>query len=141
MKRKLLYGAVILALLAVPVERCEIGRLIPVEVVAVEAGPERVVIRTDTGNRGAGRDFTAAYRNLRETASGYIYLDTAQWLILTGDAAEDVKGYLKSDIGVCRGVGNIDLKTVGVYLKNHKEEIEQGKMPLIYQVEGGFKIN
>lgn len=149
MKRKLLYGLVFLTLALVRVERCEIGRLIPVEVVAVDTADNLVRIETDTGNVGVGKSFQEAYGNLRETASGNIYLDTACWLILSeGDAinVEAVKEYLKGNVGVCLGASKIDLTQVGAYLSAHRpavrlKQMEKGVVPqYISAVNNGFKL-
>jgi hypothetical protein len=47
-------------------------------------------IETDTGNKGYGATVMQALRNMKETASGIIYLDTADYMILTSDTEKAV---------------------------------------------------
>ncbi|MBP3672496.1 MAG: hypothetical protein J6J18_01560 [Oscillospiraceae bacterium] len=149
MKRYILYIVVLLALLAVSAEGNDVGRLLPVEVISVYKEEGTVKIETDTGNMGAGEDFEAAYQNLRSNASAEIFLDTADYLILYGDAQgqiEQLRVYLKPGIKVCTGVGEMDLVSAAEYLSIHtpdkrlKDVNRDSDLVILTQTGAGFCI-
>ena len=126
MKRILLYIAIIAAVFVAPVKPLDVGELIPVQVVSLSKENGWTVIETDTGNRGMGSTAQSALRNLKDTANGRIYLDTADFLLLgkdTASAAEDLRGELKASVQVCEIAKSVNLTEVGQYLGVH------GKLP------------
>lgn len=87
---------------------------------------DMVLIETDTGDRGSGATVAAALQNLKATTAGTIFLDTADFLIVTGDgmaAMEQVKPYLKGTVRVCRGEVKMDLEEAARFLVVHKPKI------------------
>ena len=150
MKRYILYIVVLLAMLAVPAQRNDVGRLLPVEVIAVYQDVGGVRIETDTGNVGTGRDLESAYRNLKGTAAGEIFLDTADYLILYGEAkqlSEKLREYLKLGIRVCAGEGEIDLVEASEYLSVHipnmrlKDENIASRLAVLTRKETGYCLS
>ena len=124
MKRMLLYIGILAALLAVPVERLDVGKLHPVQVVSVSKENGWVVIQTDTGDRGIGETGEQALKNMEETTSGVIYLDTAEYLLLSKDAEDaltQLRTALKPKTGICYAEEGIDLKEAGKFLSAHAE--------------------
>ena len=147
MKRCILYIVILLAMLMIPAEGSDVGRLLPVEVFAVDQRAGTVRIETDTGNVGTGSDLEAAYQDLCQSASAEIFLNTADNLILSGDAAQlvgQLRQYLKPNIRVCRSEGGIDLAEVGEYLSIHvpdyclKDIDKVTEMVILTQTEKGF---
>ena len=116
--------------LAVPVRRADVGKLRPVEVIAVGGSEGHCIIRTDTGDRGVGATLEEAAANLRDTAPGLIYLDTAEYLLLENNPGEtsDLERILKSHVRVCAAQGEILLEGIGQYLDVHqpKEQLRDG---------------
>ena len=105
--------------LAVPVRRADVGKLRPVEVIAVGGSEVHCIIRTDKGDRGVGATLEEAAANLRDTAPGLIYLDTAEYLLITGNALHlmpEITKYLKGDISVCLQDGPLDPSLAVNYL-------------------------
>ena len=88
--RILLYIGILALLLLAPVQRLDVAKLEPVQTVAMSVADGEVVLETDTKNKGQGNTLQAAVKNLKENTPGVIYLDTAQYLLITEAAAEYV---------------------------------------------------
>lgn len=147
--RRLLYIIVLAALLAVPVHPTDVGNMLPVELVMVYAKGSGVEIRTDTGNRGVGRSLQEAAADLKESASEELFLDTADYLILSGNGVppDQLKGIFKDRIYVCRGSRDIDLSKAARYLSEHTpkhrlKDMEWGIMlSEIRKTDNGFTLS
>ena len=122
MKKLLIYGILLALALLYPLRGADVGKLCPVEVVQVSREGNVLVIATDTDDRGEGVTIGAALRNLKETTPGTIYLDTADYLVVTEEAADtlaELQGLLKSSVRVCIGPTGLDLKEAAEYLASH----------------------
>lgn len=122
MKRIVLYIGIIALVFAAPVEHLNVGELIPVQVVAISEENGWTVIETDTGDKGIGANAQKALKNLKDTASGKIYLDTAEYLLLgknTAKAAEDLRSELKPSVKLCKTAKSLDLKETAKFLNTH----------------------
>lgn len=75
-----LAGAALTACFGLPFREYDTEKLLPIHTVQVEQTQDRVVILSDVG-RGQGKDWESAVANLRETASGDVFFDTADRLI------------------------------------------------------------
>ena len=123
MKRILIYLFVLGAALAVPAEGTDVGKLQPVGLVQLYIEDGMVFIRTDTGDSGVGHDVTAAFKNLEDTTSGVIYLDTADFLLVNENAVGQVHtlgAYLKPSIRACIGGEDVDPVEAAEYLTTHR---------------------
>ena len=101
--RVFMYIGIIALLLLAPVRRLDAAKLIPVEAVAVYIEGERVVLATDTEDRGYGVTLESALADLKERALGVIYLDTANYLLIGEGAevvAEDLRNSLKRSVRI-----------------------------------------
>ena len=119
MKRILIYIGILAALIAAPVERSDIGKLRPVQVVSVYKERNWVVMETDTEDKGYGGTVRQALQNLKDTSSGIIYLDTADYLLVGRDmeaAAEELRQELKDNVRLCIAAKPLDLASVSRYL-------------------------
>lgn len=122
MKRILLYIGILAAVVAAPAEQMNVGELIPVQVVSVYKENGWTVIETDTEDKGIGGTAKQALRNLKDTACGRIYLDTAQYLLLgmdAADAVEELRGELRSTVRMCQSDKQVDLTQAAKYLTVH----------------------
>ena len=122
MKRIALYIGVLAVLVLVPVHGADIGKLRPVQVVSVYKENNWVVMETDTDDRGYGGTALQALRNLKDTSNGIIYLDTAEYLLVTKDtvnAVEELRPELKSNVRLCMATKPLDLTEVSQYLSVH----------------------
>lgn len=147
MKKYILYIGILAALLAVPAEKSDVGRLLPVEAISIYKGEGTVRIETDTGNVGTGEDLEMAYQDLCRSAPAEIFLDTADYLILRGEGAElieQLRWYLKPGIRVCGSGETVDLASAAEYLSIHVpgkrlKDIHTGTgLEVLTQTETGF---
>ena len=117
--RAILYICILALLFLAPVERLDVAKLEPVQTVAVRIESQRVVIETDTKNRGQGRTLQEAVQDLKENTPGVIYLDTAQYLLLTEDAVKydrELKNYMRLSVKVSIWDGDGSVETAAKYL-------------------------
>ena len=101
--RKLIYLIILGLLVLTPVKRLDIANLQPVQTVAIYTEPGAVVLETDTHNVGRGASVTEAVANLEENTPGVIYLDTAEYLLVSKDAesyVDALRKYLKPSVKV-----------------------------------------
>lgn len=126
MKRILIYIAALAAALLVPIEGTDVGELQPVGVIQLYKEEDTVVIVTDTGDSGRGKTVEAAFENLEETTAGIIFLDTADYLLLSEGAtveAMELEGYLKPSVRVCMAEKEIDPAQAAEYLAVHRPAV------------------
>ena len=148
MKRTLLYVAMLTVALAIPVERTNLEEMKPVEMVYLYEEADHVTISTDTGDRGSGIDIPEAMSNLRETTAGIIYLDTANYLLIGKETevyVKELRPFLKDDVRICHAEGEIDMETVGEYLRVHQPEVkledwDTGSKLQTLKGNGGLKL-
>lgn len=63
--------------------KTDLGSLRPVHLVQVTSSGPMIHLRTDTGLYGEGVDFGAALGDLYRTSPGQVYLETADFLLVT----------------------------------------------------------
>lgn len=122
MKRLLIYSVILAAVLLVPVERSDVGKLRPIQTVAVFHDGTQFVIETDTEDTGRGEALQQAFINLIETAPADIYLDTADFLLVDVTAEtkiDELSGVLKDSVRLYRFTGDPDLQQASKYLSVH----------------------
>lgn len=121
----LLYLSILFGVWMVPVRGTDVGKLIPVEVIAVSENQGTYIVRTDTGDMGQGRTLPDAFESLKEHASGVIYLDTAEFLMIEAGVQPDaLRPYLKDSINVCIAPEEIPLDGIADYLSVHRPDIK-----------------
>lgn len=124
MKRILIYIVLVAAAILVPVERADVGKLRPIETVSVYKENDWIVLRTDTDDVGIGGTATQALQNMKDSASGIIYLDTAEYLLVekdAQDAAEELRSVLKEKVKLCLAAKEIEPKAATKYLSVHSD--------------------
>lgn len=144
----LAYIFLLAAVCLVPVKGTDVGRLIPMEVIAVSEDKGTITVRTDTGNIGSGNTIENAFRDLEQTASGEIYLDTAEYLLLepgTEDHIRALRSLLKGDVRVCGAPEGIELEGAAKYLTVHKpqtdlESSDEGMIPFLTEENGRYRL-
>ncbi len=122
MKRIVIYVLILGLVLLIPLERTDVGDLQPVQTVAIFRNEDGYLIQTDTGDEGRGADSMQALQNLEDTTPGVIYLDTAQFLLVSESATpsiESLRQYLRESVQLFRVVGTPDLETASKFLSVH----------------------
>lgn len=120
-----------------PLERLDVAKLRPVQVVSVYKQNDWVIIETDTEDIGIGLTARDALKNMEDTTAGVIYLDTAQYLLLSKDAekaVEELRDALKPDTQICFIEMKIPLAEAGKFLAAH------GNLPELKDWEEGQKL-
>lgn len=100
----------------------DVAKLRPVEVLWVQVVDGEVHLHTDMGDAGRGTDVNAAIEDLKQRASGKVFLKTAEYLLLSEQAQpllQELLGHLRPSCMVCLAQGDVDLEQVGAYLREH----------------------
>lgn len=117
--RMVLYIVMLALLFLAPVERLDVAKLEPVQTVAVYINDAAVVLETDTGNKGEGADVEGALEDLEENTPGVIYLDTAQYLLVSEQAesyVDSLRKYLSPSVRACLWDEKGSVKDAAQYL-------------------------
>lgn len=135
----------------IPFRGTDIAKLAPVEVVWLSRNGGQVHLKTDTGDMGEGKSIQAALADMKAAASGSVFLETADYLIVeVGREAllEQVYDVLRPSCMVCMAEEMPDMKAVAEYLSAHEPElslrqyrVEKGKLPQLTEKEGRFMWN
>ena len=126
MKTLILYALILAGALLAPVEKADVAKLRPVEVLYIRKDGDAVILKTDTDDVGIGTDVTAALEDMKQTSPAIIYLDTAEYLLIGPGAQEDARALeetLKRDVELCLAEQEPDLELAADYLPAH------GKLP------------
>ena len=122
MKRIVLYIAILLLVATIPVKRTDIGKLRPVQTVMLSRQANDIVIKTDTGDRGIGAGAWEALENLKQTTPAVIYLDTADFLLVSEDALDALqllRDTFRGAVELYLFSGDIDPSEASKYLQIH----------------------
>ena len=125
MKRGILYLAVLLLALLCPTKRTELGKLKPVEAVMLYEENDQVILKTDTEDRGSGATVKQALQNMKESSSGIIYMDTADYLLIEVGAEhwiDELRGVLKKGVRICNVGPGVEPEKAASFLRIHKPQ-------------------
>ena len=121
--RRILYIIILALLFFAPVKRLDVAKLEPVQTVAVYMQDDQIVIETDTDNIGKGSTVHDAIDDLEQTTPGVIYLDTAEYLLLSKNAIiyiDAIRQYLAQNVRVCLWDEEGSVKDAAKYLSVRK---------------------
>ena len=127
MKRIAVYAALLASTLLFPMRGMDIGKLRPVGLIQLYKEAGKVFVVTDTGDSGRGKTVDEAFGNLEDTTSGVIFLDTADYLLISEtakDAAMELGQYVKPTIEICIAEKDIDPVKAAEYLAVHHPEVK-----------------
>lgn len=136
--RILLYIVILLGLTIAPVKPLDLAKLEPVQTVSVSYEQNQMILQTDTGSKGVGETVEAAIADLKKGTPGVIYLDTAQYLLLTKEAIPymlGIENHLRDSVRVCLWDGKGSLKIADKYLSVRND------LPLLKSLITKGKIN
>lgn len=109
----------------VPSERCDLGKLQPVETISIYMENGQTVVEVDTGAIGKGETLTAALEDMKQSTSGVIYLDTADYVLVrreTEGLIPEIREYLKGAAKICRAHGSVKVEEAASYLSVHRPD-------------------
>ena len=149
MKRWLVCGAVLMAaVLLIKDENrpgVDIAKLEPAQIISVEEKLRGVVLRTDAGHSGWGRDLDGAISDMEASANGLVFLDTAEYLLVATGAEKwvpELTKILRSSCQICQADAGLDLKLAAEYLTAHPPGRTLGdwqkgnaELPMLYYLE------
>ncbi|MBE6948209.1 MAG: hypothetical protein E7454_08210 [Ruminococcaceae bacterium] len=152
MKRWFLYLALLAAaafLTISPFQGSDVAKLLPIETVWLAQEKGTVSLKTDTGDLGRGETVAAALQDMKESASGTVFLDTADYLIVEKGSEElltQIYHILRPSCMVCIAENMPDLEQVTAYFNAHEppmtlRRFQNGgeKLPILTKQEGRFK--
>ena len=136
------------ALLWNPAEPRDVGKLIPVELVQLSRDRDGVTVRTDTGNKGWGENLEEAMEDLKRKASGEIFLESAEYVLLTGDMLESIPalpGYFRPGTQVYEAPVLEDLEGAAAYLGQNNRgsplfRLQNKNLPRLIRERGGLRF-
>ena len=113
------------ALARLPHPARDIAKLEPVQTVYLYIEGNTLHMETDTGASGTGRTLTEAAADMRANAAAEIFLETAEYLILSPEViiAEDFFTILHPSCHICFTPERPDLTTAANYLSTHAPDI------------------
>lgn len=99
----------------------DVSRLEPAAVVWLHPEGKGLAIETDTGAKGVGETLTEAQADMKARASGEVFLDTAEFLILhpSVPVTEGFFSLLRPDCKVVCTAAAPDLEQAAAYLTIH----------------------
>ncbi len=100
----------------------DVAKLEPVELVYVDSRQGEYYICTDTGQQGRGNTAAKAVADLKATASGRVFLGTAEHLLVTPSAQKSIgkfAPYLRPDCSVALAQGEPDMEKAAPFLDAH----------------------
>lgn len=121
-------GAVVLvaALGWMPFLGTDVARLRPVELISVSREEAQVLVETDTGDSGRGQTLELALEDLYDSTPGEIFLETAEYLLITPEGQSllpELTKTLRPSCKVCLREGEMDLAEAAAYLSVHEPEL------------------
>jgi hypothetical protein len=128
MKKWLLFLAVLTAVAILsrrPHPARDVAMLEPVQVVYIYQADGTLCIETDTGAAGSGKNLTEAAADLKASASGEIFLDTAEFLLIDPEVTvtADFHTLLRPTCGVTFTHATPDLTAAADYLTIHRPSV------------------
>ena len=124
MKKWLIFAAVLTAVAILarrPHPARDVAMLEPVQAVYIYPMDAAICIETDTGASGSGNTLTEAAADLKASASGEIFLDTAEFLLIDPQVTitADFHTLLRPTCGVTFTTAPPDLQAAADYLMIH----------------------
>lgn len=126
MKRIIFCCILLAAAVMVPIKKIDISDLEPIQIVRMDRQEGSIILETDTGDVGKGENVQAALNQLKKVSSGIVYLDTAEYLVVTDYAKAyigHIKPFLKNGVRVCLWNGTEKIKDAAKYMKAHKNGV------------------
>lgn len=142
-------ATVVLILMLSPFQGTDIGKLRPAQWVYLSRQEDTVALETDMGDRGEGADVISALEDLRRSAPGELFLEMADYALISREALEDLpqlRSLLRSGVEVCLTEEKPD-ETTAAYLRAHNPGLTlrgffsgEGELPVLDAEEGRWML-
>lgn len=134
--KRILVWALLAAALCFPDRGMDIGKLLPVELVAVRREEGVFRVETDTGQFGLGNTLEEAMADLKNAAPGVVFFDTADYLLLTRETltAEGLSSFFRPGVWVLLAEDPVDPEEAAEYLRSRKVGVQLKKLGEIGQM-------
>lgn len=127
MKRWFLIAAAVSGILFLPKgQGNDVGELQPMELLYIYKEGDRIVIETDTGDKGIAYCLDDAILDIQKTAVGVVFLETADYLLVTEQTKHlipQLETVLRPAVKVVLATGVTDLENMTMYLSAQKPKI------------------
>lgn len=133
-----------------PFQGTDVADLQPAELIYVYSDGKQLVVQTDAGSMGIGKDPAAAFEDLQNSADASVFLETADYLLLTADTRSltpELCDYLRPGCGVCLLDGEAELSDITDFLKTHEpgvslqdDRAEEQTLPVLICREGRMHL-
>ena len=113
------------ALDILPFTGTDVAKLQPVEVLIVQQVGNQFLVCTESGLSGYGESIPLALDDLKLTASGEVFLDTAEYLLLTARCLDEIGilwQYLRPACQVYLLEGEGEFMNLAKYLESHPSD-------------------
>ncbi len=129
MKKWVLFAVLLLCVSYVwdlPFEDTDVAELRPVQLIYITLAADGVIVETDTADAGHGATIHDALEDMKQRASGTVFLETAEFLLLSDGArslALELSDVLRPGCAVCFVTEKPDLQEAVKYLSVHRPEV------------------
>jgi hypothetical protein len=109
-----------------PFKGTDVSKLQPVEVLVLQYKEGLYTISGEDGLIGYGEDVLSALEDLKATASGEVFLETANYLLISEDCLaciEELSDFLRPACQLYQLEGEGVLASIAKYLENHPSDI------------------
>lgn len=110
----------VLAAALLPSSGTELGMLRPAEGLRVSRAADTVILETDCGDLGTGKNLEDAIHDLKRSSPGEVFLDTVQFLLMdssAGDLLPQLQELLRPSVRICQTKTEPDLEAAVQYLR------------------------
>lgn len=132
MRKWVILGVLLLFLL--PQRGTDVGKLLPVEILRIEKEAGMYVLSADAGGTAGGKDIKTAVENLQRSAPGEIFLDTADYVLLTRETIDCIgalSSFVRPGTQVYVVECDLNFEKLGDFLETH------GPNAPLYRVQKG----
>lgn len=144
MKRFILYVIILAVVCLNPVQQLDVADLEPIQSVWISTQDNLVRLETDTGDVGIGVSVADALEKMKKQSEGIVYLDTAQYLLVSENAQShiaDLVPFLKGSVKVCLWSGEESVTAATRYMQAHHTGLLLRKWHLDSPLQTLPKIN
>ena len=123
MKRIVLYVLILAAVFLLPIKPAEVENLEPIQTIWLYTENGNPVMQTDTEDKGSGASISEALEDMKLHSDKLVYLDTAQYLLVSEDAVDkisEIQPFLKESVRICLWDGAGEMAEASMYMQTHE---------------------